>query len=48
MPLLKMEEEEEVEGDDVEGTEDGEQVVSAEPELIGRAEDDADDESEDE
>jgi large subunit ribosomal protein L25 len=42
------EEEEEVEGDDVEGTEDGEHVVSAEPELIGRAEDDADDESEDE
>ena len=46
--VLRMEEEEEVEGDDVEGTEDGEQVVSAEPELIGRAEDDADDESEDE
>lgn len=46
--VLRMEEEEEeVEGDDVEGTEDGEQVVSAEPELIGRAEDVADDESED-
>ncbi len=46
--ILRMEEEEEIEGDDVEGAEDGEQVVSAEPELIGgRAEDD-DDESEDE
>lgn len=45
--LVRMEEEEEVEGDDVEGTEDGEQVVSSEPELIGgRPEDD--DESEDE
>ena len=46
--ILRMEEEDEVEGDDVEGAEDGEQIVSAEPELIGgRAEDD-DDESEDE
>ena len=46
--ILRMEEEEEIEGEDVEGAEDGEQVVSAEPELIGgRAEDD-DDESEDE
>ena len=46
--IVRMEEEEEIEGDDVEGAEDGEQVVSAEPELIGgRAEDD-DDESEDE
>ncbi|MEE2991088.1 MAG: 50S ribosomal protein L25, partial [Planctomycetota bacterium] len=45
--ILRMEEEDEVESDDVEGAEDGEQIVSAEPELIGgRAEDD--DESEDE
>jgi len=45
--IVRMEDEEEVEGDDVEGTEDGEQVVSSEPELIGgRPEDD--DESEDE
>ena len=45
--VVRMEDEEEVEGDDVEGTEDGEQVVSSEPELIGgRPEDD--DESEDE
>lgn len=46
--IVRMEEEEEVEGDDVEGTEDGEQVVSAEPELIGGRPEDDDDESEDE
>jgi large subunit ribosomal protein L25 len=43
----RIEEEEAVEGIDVEGTEDDEQVVSAEPELIGRPEDDAEEESED-
>ena len=46
--IVRMEEEEEGEGDDVEGTEDGEQVVSAEPELIGGRPEDDDDESEDE
>tara|TARA_B100000809_G_scaffold265029_2_gene322557 strand:- start:66 stop:725 length:660 start_codon:yes stop_codon:yes gene_type:complete len=44
--IVRMEEE--GEGDDVEGTEDGEQVVSAEPELIGGRPEDDDDESEDE
>lgn len=46
--VVRMEDEEEVEGDDVEGTEDGEQVVSSEPELIGGRPEDDDDESEDE
>ena len=46
--IVRMEDEEEVEGDDVEGTEDGEQVVSSEPELIGGRPEDDDDESEDE
>lgn len=46
--VVRMEDEEEGEGDDVEGTEDGEQVVSAEPELIGGRPEDDDDESEDE
>ena len=46
--LLRIEEDEEEVGD-AEGIEDGEEVVSAEPELIGRAEDDeAEEKSEDE